>query len=274
MPFERKQYFVGIDSDGTMFDSMTIKHTYAFIPKMIEVFRLGEIADKVKTAAEYINLYGSERGINRFPGLVRTFEEVERVSDFKLENCDDLRAFVKNADTMSNAALAKYEKEHPSEFLKKVLFWSEQSDLLFAEKMRTQPPFENARLAVEKMCKSADVGIISSAGAQSLREDWGREGLLEKTVYTAGQEMGSKAEQLKAVINNNGYDKKCCLMIGDALGDMEAARDNGIFFYPIVPLREEEAWRAFNETYFNMFLNGSYAEIEKDLIADFIGRKR
>ncbi len=274
MPFERKQYFVGIDSDGTMFDSMTIKHTHAFIPKMIEVFRLGEIADKVKTAAEYINLYGNERGINRFPGLVRTFEEVERVSDFKLENYDDLRAFVKNADTMSNAALAEYESNHPSEFLQKVLFWSKESDLLFAEKMRTQPPFKNARLAVENMCKSADVGIISSAGAQSLREDWGREGLLEKTAYVAGQEMGSKAEQLNTVINNNGYEKKHCLMIGDALGDMEAAKDNGIFFYPIIPLREESMWKAFYETYFNIFLNGCYAEVEKELIADFLGQKR
>lgn len=39
MNFTRKKdFFVGVDSDGTAFDSMTIKHTHAFIPAMVRVF--------------------------------------------------------------------------------------------------------------------------------------------------------------------------------------------------------------------------------------------
>ena len=32
-----KPYLIGIDSDGTAFDSMTIKHRYAFIPALLEI---------------------------------------------------------------------------------------------------------------------------------------------------------------------------------------------------------------------------------------------
>ena len=37
---KEKDFFVGIDSDGTAFDSMKIKHTFSFIPAAIEVFGL------------------------------------------------------------------------------------------------------------------------------------------------------------------------------------------------------------------------------------------
>ena len=36
------KYFIGIDSDGTAFDSMTIKHTKAFIPVFIAIFAVNE----------------------------------------------------------------------------------------------------------------------------------------------------------------------------------------------------------------------------------------
>ncbi len=32
-----KPYLIGIDSDGTAFDSMTIKHRHAFIPALLEI---------------------------------------------------------------------------------------------------------------------------------------------------------------------------------------------------------------------------------------------
>ena len=37
-----KDFFIGIDSDGTVFDSMTLKHTFSFIPAAIKVFELEE----------------------------------------------------------------------------------------------------------------------------------------------------------------------------------------------------------------------------------------
>ena len=69
-----KKYFIGIDSDGTAFDSMTIKHRKAFIPAMIKVWHLEGYADKVSEICEYINLYSPTRGIDRFSGLKITFD--------------------------------------------------------------------------------------------------------------------------------------------------------------------------------------------------------
>ena len=44
MNFEKtKRFFVGIDSDGTVFDSMTVKHLEAFIPQMTEIWGLQHI---------------------------------------------------------------------------------------------------------------------------------------------------------------------------------------------------------------------------------------
>ena len=69
-----KRYFIGIDSDGTAFDSMTIKHRKAFIPAMIRVWKLEEYSEKVSEICEYINLYSPTRGIDRFSGLKVTFD--------------------------------------------------------------------------------------------------------------------------------------------------------------------------------------------------------
>ena len=44
-----KQFFIGIDSDGTAFDSMTIKHTDSFIPM---IFKIWGIEDKKEEICE------------------------------------------------------------------------------------------------------------------------------------------------------------------------------------------------------------------------------
>jgi len=60
------------------------------------------------------------------------------------------------------------------------------------------------------------------------------------------------------------------LMIGDAPGDMKAARANNALFFPINPGYEEESWRRFYEEGFHKFVAGEYAgEYEASLIAEF-----
>jgi phosphoglycolate phosphatase-like HAD superfamily hydrolase len=59
-------------------------------------------------------------------------------------------------------------------------------------------------------------------------------------------------------------------MIGDAPGDMSAARANGALFFPVNPGHEEESWQRFREESVHRFLNGEYAgSYEASLIADF-----
>ena len=64
------RYLIGVDSDGTAFDSMNIKHLDAFIPAALEIWPMGEACARRFTEIEKtVNLFSSLRGINRFPGL-------------------------------------------------------------------------------------------------------------------------------------------------------------------------------------------------------------
>lgn len=59
-------------------------------------------------------------------------------------------------------------------------------------------------------------------------------------------------------------------MIGDAPGDLRAARANEALFYPIKPGHEEESWRQFHDEAVHKFLALDYAGgYEVGLIADF-----
>jgi hypothetical protein len=59
-------------------------------------------------------------------------------------------------------------------------------------------------------------------------------------------------------------------MIGDAPGDLKAARKNNTLFYPINPGHEERSWQRFYEEGLDKFIQGEYAgSYEKQLIAEF-----
>ena len=49
------------------------------------------------------------------------------------------------------------------------------------------------------------------------------------------------------------------MMVGDAPGDETAADDVGIRFFPILPKRENESWRHFQDAVFPRFLADRYA---------------
>ena len=89
-----KKYFIGVDSDGTAFDSMTIKHTDSFIPAMISVWNLDSVRERVTEIEQYINLYSKDRGVNRVPGLLKTFEIMidEGIFDKDVSDLDAKRA--------------------------------------------------------------------------------------------------------------------------------------------------------------------------------------
>src|SRR5260221_11852108 len=64
-----KDFFVGIDSDGCVFDSMEIKHKECFAPMFIKHFRLQASSKYARETWEFVNLYSKSRGANRFPAL-------------------------------------------------------------------------------------------------------------------------------------------------------------------------------------------------------------
>ena len=73
-----KEFFIGIDSDGCVFDTMELKHKECFAPMFIKHFRLQTASKYAREVWDFVNLYSKSRGINRFPALVEALEWLER----------------------------------------------------------------------------------------------------------------------------------------------------------------------------------------------------
>ena len=73
-----------------------------------------------------------------------------------------------------------------------------------------------------------------------------------------GQELGSKKEHLPLAAGGR-YESDKILMVGDALGDLEAARHAGALFFPINPGCEDESWQRFFEEGLPRFFAGTFA---------------
>ena len=57
-----KEFFVGIDSDGCIFDSMEIKHKECFTPMFIKYFHLQAVSKYARETWDFVNLYSKIRG--------------------------------------------------------------------------------------------------------------------------------------------------------------------------------------------------------------------
>ena len=263
-----KKFFIGVDSDGTAFDSMTIKHTDSFIPAMISVWNLDAVRERVTEIEQYINLYSKDRGINRFPGLLKTFEIMIDEGIFD-KDISDLDAFVKSGKGFSTKTLESFIEETDSDFLKEVLQWNNLSDKLFAENCKDIQPFNYVKQSLSKAIEKADIGVISSATREGLETDWKGGGIAEYTSVILGKENGSKKEQLKSQTEGI-YDKECILMIGDALGDMEASKSIDALFFPIIAGKEEASWEKLYSEALDRLFDGTYkGDYEKSLIEEF-----
>ncbi len=77
----------------------------------------------------------------------------------------------------------------------------------------------------------------------------------------AGQEHGTKAEHLKYAAKGKYPDEKI-LMIGDANGDLKAARSNGVVFSRLIPVKKKNHGKNFLQK----VLKGSFQELLKGLM--------
>lgn len=248
---------MGIDSDGTVFDSMNIKHTRSFIPAAVEVFGLEKCAGEFRKIAEHINLFSLKRGINRFPGQYLALKQLRDDGLCELPGLEDFGRFIDSGRPMSNTGLKEWLAENPSDFNRKVLAWSELGDRYFAEQTENLAPFDGVYQTLSKMKISTDIMVVSSASSDSLLEDWSRTGLDKMTSFIAGQEFGSKTNQL-IYAKSKGFTADKMLMIGDAPGDYTAAKKAGALFFPIIPGRECDCWNQLETRYFDMFISGKY----------------
>ena len=268
------EFFIGIDSDGCVFDTMDVKQKEFFIPNAIKYFNLDEISEELRETWEFVNLYSVFRGGNRFNSVVKVFELLEkrkeiRDKNYKLPDLISLKEWLKRETKLSNANLRAYFESAYDPDLEKVVNWTEAVNKDITFRMRKIPPFPHARSAVEKLSSIADIVIVSQTPLEALEREW-KENDLKKYVRTiAGQEHGTKTEHLEMAAKGK-YSENKILMIGDAKGDLDAAKKNDILFYPIIPGNEDESWKNFMDEGLAKFINVKYSgTYEDDLLIRF-----
>lgn len=258
-----REFFIGIDSDGCVFDTMEVKHKECFIPNIIRHYRLAAIAKYVREAAEFLNLYSRFRGINRFPGLVMTMDLIAARPEIlrrrpHIPPMNGLREWVKRETRLANPVLrAEIEKTGDPDLVE-ALAWSDAVNRSIAETVVDVPPFPYVRESLGSMQGKADVMVVSATPAEALVREWTEHGLTPLVSLIAGQEMGNKREHL-ALAAVGRYQPERILMVGDAPGDLDAAEANGVLFYPISPGAEDESWQRFFEEALPRFFAGTYA---------------
>ena len=269
-----KGFFVGIDSDGCTFDTMEVKHKECFIPNIINEWELQAVSKYAREAAEFVNLYSKWRGINRFPALTMVFDLLLEREDVKkrgvnIPEARSLREWIEKETKLGNPALEQAVQETNDPVLTQALKWSKAVNETVSKIVRGVPPFPFVREGLEKISNTADAIVVSATPCEALKREWDEHDIAKYVRVIAGQEMGTKKEHL-AFAAVDKYKPDHILMIGDAPGDMKAARANNALFYPINPGNEDVSWERFYNEAFDKFVKGEYAgAYEKSLIDEF-----
>ncbi|UUO08895.1 HAD hydrolase-like protein [Blastopirellula sp. J2-11] len=267
-----KEFLVGIDSDGCVFDTMELKHKECFIPNIINYYELQGVSKYAREAAEFVNLYSKSRGINRFPALIEALEWLGKRPEVKARGYEikipqSIAQWVKEETKLGNPALEKKVAETGDAELKHCLEWSIAVNDMIAGMVRGVPPFPYVRQSLEKLKDSADMLVVSATPNEALEAEWSEHDLSKYVTSICGQEAGNKKETLT---NATKYAENHTLMIGDAPGDYAAAKANNCLFYPINPGDEENSWKRFEAEAIDKFLSGEFAgAYQKGLLDEF-----
>lgn len=256
-----KSMFVGIDSDGCVFDTMEVKHKECFIPAIIEYYGLAAVSKYAREAGEFVNLYSKWRGINRFPALLMTMDLLEARPEVKrrgslIPKLPTLRRWVAAEKQLGNPALERTVKETNDPELAHCLAWSKAVNATIERVVHHVPPFPMVRECLERLADRVDALVVSATPGEALKREWLEHGLAHFVQQICGQEVGTKS-QILAVARR--YPEHQSLMIGDAPGDLEAAKNNGALFFPINPGEEEASWRELAHQGLDRFFEGRFA---------------
>ncbi|MGE5648378.1 MAG: HAD family hydrolase [Acidobacteriota bacterium] len=271
---KKHDYLIAIDSDGCAFDTMEIKHKECFIPNIIKYWYLQPVSKYARAAAEFVNLYSQWRGINRFPAVIMVFDLLKDWPDVQrrhsaIPEAQPLRDWIARESKLGNPALKAEVAKSPDPILAQALRWSEAVNASIADLVHDVPPFPFVRESLKKITEWADVLVCSATPGEALVREWQEHDIAKYVTVIAGQEMGSKKEHIHLVAEGR-YDKSKIIMIGDAPGDMKAARANNAHFFPVNPGHEEDSWELFFCTAADKFRKGEYtADYEAKLVAEF-----
>jgi phosphoglycolate phosphatase-like HAD superfamily hydrolase len=270
----KHEFFIGLDSDGCVFDSMEIKHKECFAPVFIKHWKLQAASKYARAAWEFVNLYSVWRGANRFPALAKVLDLLREWPEpmrrgIAIPDIQPLKDFINSGVPQGNPALQELAERTKDPVLILTLEWSKAVNRAIADLVEGVPPFPGVRECLEKLAARADLAVISGTPGEALQREWEEHGIQHYAAVIAGQEMGSKKEHLE-IMAKGKYPPARTLMIGDAPGDLKAARANGFLFFPVNPGREEESWERLRAEGLDRFFAGTFAgAYEQKLIAEF-----
>ncbi|MFC2136724.1 HAD family hydrolase [Bacteroidota bacterium] len=271
-----KEFFIGIDSDGCVFDTMEIKQKECFCPNLIKYFELQRISKYVRETWEFANLYSKTRGANRFITVIETMKLLAdrkevKARNFTTPNIQSIIEWVEKETKLGNPALEKYAATVNDEMIDLLLKWSKQVNADIADMVYGIAPFPHVEDCLKVITAKADSIVVSQTPVEALTREWEENDIKKYVKIIAGQEYGTKTEHLALAAKGKYPDDKI-LMIGDAPGDLKAAKSNGVLFYPINPGHEEDSWERLKNEGLDRFFNREYQGVYEDnVIAEFHG---
>lgn len=263
-----KDFLVCVDSDGCAMDTMDVKHIKCFGPEAYKEWGLQSIEKRFMEIWNDVNLYSRTRGINRFKGLVRSFELLA-AEGVDMPDFSAIKAWTETSSELSNPALEKAIALTNNPQLIKTLAWSKAVNKAIHELPQDDKPFPNTKEGLAKVSKVADVAIVSSANGAAVSAEWTRHELAPYVQVMLGQEAGTKAACIKG-LKEFGYKNDNVLMVGDAPGDLQAAETNGVLYYPILVGKEGFSWQRLADEALAKFQEGTFrGEYQQKLIDEF-----
>jgi len=263
-----KDFLVCVDSDGCAMDTMEIKHRECFGPEMIKTWGLEDRQEEILNLWFDLNLYTRTRGINRFKGLAETFKIISK-QGVEIKDLESIINWVDTTNELSNNSLRREIEKTNSEGLKMTLAWSLAVNEAIERLPQDDEPFDGVKVGLEGIAKVADISVVSSANGEALDSEWNRHDLVKHLNALLGQEAGTKQHCI-AELKKKGYDADKVLMVGDAPGDLQAAQNNGVFFYPILVNKEGFSWERLLNQAVPKLLDGTFAgEYQEMLIKEF-----
>lgn len=253
---------VAIDSDGCAFDTMETKQAGCFFPEMVRYWGLEPVAEVLQETAAFVGLYSVWRGLNRFQAIVKTFELLHsrpeaRAAGVPLPRVEAIRSFVHSGAALSNDGLREAVEAGGGPDLARLLAWSEAVDQAVEARARNLPPFPPVAETVARLSEQSDLMVCSQTPTDTLIREWEHHGLRRFVRLIAGPELGTKTHHLTRAITA-GYAPDRVLMVGDAPGDLAAARVVGTCFFPIHPGEESASWKRLRDEAYPLFLTGRY----------------
>lgn len=276
-----KAFFVGVDSDGCVFDSMELKHKECFCPAFVNHYGLQAVSRYARETWEFVNLYSKTRGLNRFKAVVEALkllnarpevqEQLGKEIDIK-----GLQNWISEESSLSGKSLAKYlNQQSPAlpedHILQRSLRWSNDVAEAVERIVHDLPPITEAVSSLEKISAQADCLVVSQTPAADLIREWQEHDITRFTRMIAGQEQGTKAEHLAQAAGSK-YPAGHVLMVGDAPGDYQAAAENGFLFFPIIPGKETSSWKELHDHGLDRFFGKTFAGAYQDNVLDEFNR--